>query len=87
VPAATMPYNTAPISPRKEVTGHAQLPRKPGRANVKGPLINLRLVARVKKIISTDSDIAMCSNNAAFVITLATVCPSLDRCPVTIALI
>jgi hypothetical protein len=30
-------------------------------------------VARVKKIIAQDSDIAMCSNNAAFVITLATV--------------
>jgi hypothetical protein len=32
-----------------------------------------RAVARVKKIIAQDSDIAMCSNNAAFVITLATV--------------
>ena len=30
------------------------------------------LVARVKKIIATDPDIANCSNNAAFVITVAT---------------
>lgn len=29
-------------------------------------------LARVKKIIATDSDIASCSNNAAFVITVAT---------------
>ncbi|KAK1988683.1 histone-like transcription factor and archaeal histone [Colletotrichum cereale] len=29
-------------------------------------------LARVKKIIGTDSDIGICSNNAAFVITLAT---------------
>jgi len=29
-------------------------------------------LARVKKIIALDSDIAMCSNNAAFVITVAT---------------
>jgi hypothetical protein len=31
-------------------------------------------VSRVKKIIGQDTDINMCSNNAAFVITLATVC-------------
>lgn len=30
------------------------------------------LVARVKKIINTDPDISQCSNNAAFVITVAT---------------
>jgi len=29
-------------------------------------------LSRVKKIIALDSDVSMCSNNAAFVITLAT---------------
>jgi hypothetical protein len=33
---------------------------------------NISLVARVKKIISQDDDINSCSNNAAFVITVAT---------------
>lgn len=33
-------------------------------------------MARVKKIIATDPDIGICSNNAAFVITLATVSPA-----------
>lgn len=32
-----------------------------------------RIVTRVKKIIALDPDITVCSNNAAFVITLATV--------------
>jgi hypothetical protein len=38
-------------------------------------------VSRVKKIIGLDTDINMCSNNAAFVITLATVrsVPSLPK--------
>ncbi|KJZ78035.1 hypothetical protein HIM_02672 [Hirsutella minnesotensis 3608] len=49
-----MPYNTSAIPPRKEPTGHTQLP-----------------LSRVKKIISQDPEIAMCSNNAAFVITCA----------------
>lgn len=31
-------------------------------------------VSRVKKIISQDPDVNICSNNAAFVVTLATVC-------------
>ncbi|TGO38921.1 hypothetical protein BHYA_0064g00170 [Botrytis hyacinthi] len=36
-------------------------------------------LSRIKKIIGTDQDINMCSNNAAFVITLATACyPSLS---------
>lgn len=35
------------------------------------------IVSRVKKIIAVDPDINICSNNAAFVITLATVRPLL----------
>ncbi|KAH8808866.1 histone-fold-containing protein [Xylogone sp. PMI_703] len=50
-----MPYNTTAIPPRREPTGHTQLP-----------------LSRVKKIIALDNDINQCSNNAAFVITLAT---------------
>ncbi|TPX13124.1 uncharacterized protein E0L32_006550 [Thyridium curvatum] len=51
-----MPYNTTAIPPRKEVTGTTQLPFA---------------VSRVKKIVAVDPDVNMCSNNAAFVITLA----------------
>lgn len=45
-------------------------------------------MTRVKKIIAVDPDIAICSNNAAFVITLATVrltlsSPQLDSIPLT----
>lgn len=36
-------------------------------------------VARVKKIISMDEDIAACSNNAAFAISVATVNQHLQR--------
>ncbi|KND88488.1 DNA polymerase epsilon subunit C [Tolypocladium ophioglossoides CBS 100239] len=49
-----MPYNTTAIPPRKEATGHNQLP-----------------LTRVKKIIDQDTEIAKCSNNAAFIITCA----------------
>lgn len=69
-----MPYNTTAIPPRKEVTGQTQLPRE-----CYEPVSLLRTVAdpgpvtRVKKIIAVDPDITVCSNNAAFVITLATV--------------
>lgn len=35
-------------------------------------ITDILLVARVKKIISQDDDINNCSNNAAFVITVAT---------------
>ncbi|PHH75359.1 hypothetical protein CDD80_2456 [Ophiocordyceps camponoti-rufipedis] len=49
-----MPYNTTAIPPRKEPTGHTQLP-----------------LSRVKKIISQDSEIAVCSHNASFIITCA----------------
>ncbi|PNY26543.1 DNA polymerase epsilon subunit C, partial [Tolypocladium capitatum] len=57
-----MPYNTTAIPPRKEATGHNQLP-----------------LTRVKKIIDQDSEIAKCSNNAAFIITCAAVSPFSGR--------
>lgn len=73
-----MPYNTTPIRPRKEVTGTVQLPCECSQFSV--PLCNRRAtvltyhsVSRVKKIIAVDPDINICSNNAAFAITLATV--------------
>ena len=71
-----MPYNTTAIPPRKEATGQTQLPRK-------SPSLPLRFVvrihadrpgdpvSRVKKIVNVDPDVNICSNNAAFVITLA----------------
>lgn len=69
-----MPYNTAPIPPRKEATGTTQLPRKTPPTT---PLVKARAypfsVSRVKKMIQVDSDIHACSNSAAFVITVATV--------------
>lgn len=89
-----MPYNTNAIPPRKEPTGQTQLPCKLnallayffsfGKTNTPLP------VSRVKKIISQDPDVQMCSNNAAFVITLAAVgrlfletLPSLPICLVS----
>lgn len=73
-----MPYNTTPIRPRKEVTGQVQLPCKhiaPTALTSNAPMNRLTLytVSRVKKIIAVDPDISICSNNAAFAITLATV--------------
>lgn len=56
------PFSTHPASPTANTD--------PGRA--------LRAVSRVKKIIAQDPDTHMCSNNAAFVITLATVSASLS---------
>jgi len=47
------------------------LSRKPSTIITKH-ISNKSLVARVKKIISQDDDINSCSNNAAFVITVAT---------------
>ena len=34
----------------------------------------MALVARVKRIINTDEDVNGCASNAAFLITVATVC-------------
>jgi hypothetical protein len=69
-----MPYNTTAIPPRKEVTGQTQLPREHHSLPDRLPTFTHTLpVTRVKKIIAVDPDIAVCSNNAAFVITLATV--------------
>jgi hypothetical protein len=68
-----MPYNTTAIPPRKEPTGQNQLPRKFIHQLPKQPS-NLSSVSRVKKIIAQDPEIGLCSNNAAFVITLAAVC-------------
>ena len=67
-----MPYNNAPISRPEEITGSSALPRK--LTSVKAQRCTLiRLVARVKKIIAQDEDIAQCSNSAAFAISVATV--------------
>lgn len=66
-----MPYNTTAIPPRSEATGQAQLPGKPPPT-----LLISRSsypVSRVKRIIGHDPDVAQCSTNAAFVITIATV--------------
>lgn len=71
-----MPYNTTPIRPRKEVTGTVQLPCECSQFTVPLSLtavLTCHAVSRVKKIIAVDPDINICSNNAAFAITLATV--------------
>ena len=73
-----MPYNNTPITPSKEVTGTVALPRtyhiyllRRNRRSNSRRLLTQSLVARVKKIIAQDDDISNCSNNAAFVITVA----------------
>ncbi|QGI77760.1 hypothetical protein CEK26_004534 [Fusarium fujikuroi] len=66
-----MPYNTTAIPPRKEPTGQNQLPRKLPIDHALQSQPNMTIVSRVKKIIAQDPDIGLCSNNAAFVITLA----------------
>ncbi|CZS89147.1 related to histone-like transcription factor [Rhynchosporium agropyri] len=66
-----MPYNTAPIPPRKEATGTTQLPRKVPRSSHHGTCSYLP-VSRVKKMIQVDGDIHACSNSASFIITVAT---------------
>jgi hypothetical protein len=43
------------------------------------------LVSRVKKIIQLDKDIAQCSHNATFLITMATVGALAPRCPRSVA--
>lgn len=71
-----MPYNTSAIPPRKEPTGQTQLPRELHELSILSTLlirIENKTVSRVKKIISQDPEIQMCSNNAAFVVTLAAV--------------
>ena len=72
-----MPYNTTAIPPRKEATGQTQLPRKFHESSharvIRHSCSHAASVTRVKKIVNLDKDISMCSNNAAFVITLATV--------------
>lgn len=67
-----MPYNNTPITPSKEITGTVSLPRTLIPPFSYCSKSNSRAVARVKKIIATDDDIANCSNNAAFMITVAT---------------
>lgn len=81
-----MPYNTAPIKPSDAVTGTSSLPCQSPcfvvifieRSSAK-----ILAVARIKKIISMDEDIAACSNNAAFAISVATVgrCVCGERLP------
>lgn len=68
-----MPYNTTPIRPRKEVTGTVQLPCECSHCPLRTTVLTYHVVSRVKKIIAVDPDINVCSNNAAFAITLATV--------------
>jgi DNA polymerase epsilon subunit 4 len=69
-----MPYNNTPIAPSKDITGTVSLPRTSYSLPLLKPATssNTIAVARVKKIISQDDDINSCSNNAAFVITVAT---------------
>lgn len=62
------------VHPRDEPLGTTQIPRKYRFPNIKCHVLIIA-VTRVKKIIAVDEDITQCSNNAAFVITLATVGP------------
>jgi hypothetical protein len=71
----SMPYNNSAIPPPSEITGQASLPclsLAPPRLGIQ---LTSSLVARVKRIISLDEDVNQCSNNAAFVITVAKVSP------------
>lgn len=74
---SSMPYNNQPISPQQDLTGTSVLPRKSSSENTRSrPELRLTFhvaVARVKKIIAMDEDIAQCSNSAAFAISIATV--------------
>ncbi len=81
-----MPYNTTAIPPRKEITGQTQLPREYFPLQLYPAVTNSLLVTRVKKIIGVDPDITICSNNAAFVITLAAASPPvlLVKAPLTL---
>ena len=70
-----MPYNTSAIPPSEEVTGHSALPRELF-ANFTSFLFvahQRTVVSRVKKIIRLDDDVNGCSNNAAFLVTIAAV--------------
>lgn len=66
-----MPYNNTPISRSTEVTGTVSLPRM-YLDGIEPSLANHATVARVKKIVNADPDVNQCSNNAAFMITVAT---------------
>lgn len=87
-----MPYNNTAIPPPEETTGQSSLPSSwtfpdnlsPGTVLTDRPPYS---VTRIKKIIRLDEDIVQCSNNAAFVISVATVrSPSLIAAPVYRAL-
>jgi len=67
-----MPYNNTPIAPSSDITGAVSLPRMFLHDITFRLKLTSRTVARVKKIIQADPDIATCSNNAAFAITVAT---------------
>ncbi|PGH26868.1 hypothetical protein AJ80_01450 [Polytolypa hystricis UAMH7299] len=60
-----MPYNTTAIPPPEEINGRSALP--PNSHFFPHPT-----VARIKKIIHLDEDIAQCSSNATFVVAVAT---------------
>ena len=69
-----MPYNNAAIPPPEEISGQASLPRECTSNQYSDiPNADLFTVARVKKILQIDEDTVKVSNNAAFVITIATV--------------
>ena len=67
-----MPYNNAAIPPSDEITGSASLPGIIPYIAKDNADLNW-IVSRVKRILAADEDIAQCSNNAAFAITIATV--------------
>lgn len=70
-----MPHqNTHPVS-IEAPTGTTALPRasSPSTKCSFFPLTHFSAVARVKKIIAQDDDIAQCSTTAAFSIAIATV--------------
>ena len=69
-----MPYNNAAIAPPEEITGQCSLPRMSSLLQTATWTDTISIeVARVKKILHIDEDTHQVSNNASFVITIATV--------------
>lgn len=58
---------------RDEVTGQSALPSAYKSPSDEANTANSFPVSRIKKIIQLDDDIVQCSNNATFVIAMATV--------------
>ena len=58
----------------EEITGQSALPSEQlNLSRDEAIQLTLALVSRIKKIIQLDDDIVQCSNNATFVIAMATV--------------